>query len=219
MVIVFDVDGTLIGGEEQDWPSFDQALESELGLMPDEAFWKTITEVTGKAIVRSVCEVRGMEFTDEIVERVNRTYLQNLRKAAPFKNTVFLPKPGAVEILNMLKSTPIFDVAIATGDFAETSKFKLQSAGIPTSGIPHVSASDREVRADIISLAAEKAGYQVHDAIYVGDGLWDMRACEQLDIPFIGTGRNIDKLKAAGVESIVTSLEPTVLLPMIQRLV
>lgn len=215
MIIIFDVDGTLIGGEEQDWPSFDRAIELETGFKPNEAFWASIEEITGRAIIRAIAKAAEIEYSTELEDRIRKHYLKNLRKAAPFKGEVFVPKPGALEILNLLKMTPIFDVAIATGDFSETSRFKLGSAGIDIAGIPFASCSDAEMRKDIITLAAKKAGHDVADMIYVGDGLWDLRACRQLDITFIGTGMNIDRLREGGAKYLVDDLSPSTLLPIL----
>lgn len=219
MIVIFDVDGTLIGGEEQDWPSFDNALVSEAGFSPNADFWQSLEEITGKSIVRAVAETMGIEYTLELEERIRKSYLKNLRKAAPYKGDVFTPKPGAVEILNLLKVTPVFDVAIATGDFSETSRFKIGSAGLDISGIPYASCSDAALRKDIIATAAERAGQQTEDVIYVGDGVWDLRACKQLDIPFIGTGAKLERLKAAGAEYIAEDLHPSTLLPILNELV
>ena len=169
MVIVFDVDGTLIGGEEQDWPSFDGAIFEVLGFHPDRAFWDTVEEVTGRAIIRKALAWSGVSYQESIEQEIRKRYLGNLRKAAPFKNTVFQPKPGAVEILNLLKQTPIFEVAIATGDFKETSHFKLGSARMEIAGVPYASCSDEEMRKDIISKAVDRAGESIVDArIYRG---------------------------------------------------
>jgi phosphoglycolate phosphatase-like HAD superfamily hydrolase len=218
MVIVFDVDGTLIGGEEQDWPSFDAALFAEFDYHPDAEFWKGMEEITGRAIIQRVAEVTGREADEACEQRVRAAYLANLRRAAPFKGSIFTPKPGAREILQLLRKTPVFDVAIATGDFAETSRFKLASAGLDVSGIPFASSSDAGVRSQIIERAVERAKVSIVDAVYVGDGPWDLRACRQLEIPFIGTGRRLDRLKEAGAEFLVEDLQPENLLPLLNLL-
>ena len=45
MLIVFDVDGTLIGGEETDWRSFDDAVNEVTGIALTDLFWHNIQEV------------------------------------------------------------------------------------------------------------------------------------------------------------------------------
>lgn len=219
MLIVFDVDGTLIGGEEQDWPSFDAALFEVFGFHPDADFWAGMHEITGRAIIRRLAEVTGVAWDEGVEERVRQLYVRNLRKASPFKGSVFHPKPGAVEILELLRRTPVFDVAIATGDFKESSQFKLASAGLDIRGIPYASSSDAGVRSEIISTAVERAGYRIVDAVYVGDGPWDFRACQQLEIPFVGTGRRTDRLVEMGTAYIAKDLQPSTLLPVLQQIV
>ncbi|HYA30787.1 MAG TPA: hypothetical protein VEI95_18360, partial [Acidobacteriota bacterium] len=65
--------------------------------------------------------------------------------------------------------------------------------------------SEREV---IMQLAVERAAERygcVADAIYVGDGIWDARACRVLGIPFIGIGKaaSAAKLRAEGAVEVL----------------
>lgn len=219
MIIIFDVDGTLIGGEEQDWPSFDRALEKEFGFTPDKSFWDGVHEVTASSIVRTAAEYAEERFEKASVERVKSYYLANLREVAPYKGEIFNPKPGAQEILETLKRTKIFKVGIATGDFEETIRFKLGSASLDISGLPFSSSSEKDRRADIIRATAEKANEPVEDAIYVGDGLWDLRATQELGVPFVATGRNLDALIDAGAEHVARDLHPETILPLISRII
>jgi phosphoglycolate phosphatase-like HAD superfamily hydrolase len=218
MILVFDVDGTLIGGEEQDWPSFDEAIRMTIGFQPNPAFWAALPEVTARAIVQQACQQVELEWTHELEDKVCKRYLENLRQAAPFKKTVFLPKPGVLETLELLKSTGVFGVAIATGDFGPTSRFKLASAGVPFQGLAYACSSDHAQRHEIIKLAVERAGYEIEDAIYIGDGTWDLKACELLDIPFIGTGSRKEALTGLGAR-VVEDLSPGSLLPLVRSII
>ena len=57
---------------------------------------------------------------------------------------------------------------------------------------PSASADDAPERETIIKVAMERAGrradQKVSVAIYVGDGVWDARACRHVGIPFVGIG-------------------------------
>ena len=75
---------------------------------------------------------------------------------------------------------------------------KLNAAGFDLAGIPMATSSERSARADIIRLAIERAGRSLDEAVYVGDGPWDLRATQQLGIPFIGVGRKVARLREAG---------------------
>ena len=218
MVVIFDVDGTLIDGEERDWHCFRQAIRQVAGFDPDEKFWQSIEEFTGRAIVRAVARTVDMDYSDDFEMRIRRQYLANLREECPHKGEVFFPKPGAKELLALLRSSPVFGIAIATGEFSEVSRFKLASSKTNIRGIPFATGSDEECRKDIICLAAKSAGYDVSDAVYVGDGLWDLKACEQLGIPFIGTGIFLEKLREAGAEYLVPDLFPGTVLPVINTI-
>jgi len=53
MLIIFDVDGTLIGGETWDWRCLDEAIESVLGFRPDGEFFRSLTEITAQALAEA----------------------------------------------------------------------------------------------------------------------------------------------------------------------
>ena len=50
-MIVFDADGTLIGGESTDKESFEAAFKEAAGFALEEAFLASLQEVTARAIV------------------------------------------------------------------------------------------------------------------------------------------------------------------------
>ncbi len=104
---------------------------------------------------------------------------------------------GALALLQELKKHEV-PIAIGTGDWFETSTFKLCAAGIPLDNIPMVTSSDFYSRREIVAGAAAKAGRPLHETMYVGDGLWDLRCCQKLGIPFIGVGRRKEELESAG---------------------
>jgi phosphoglycolate phosphatase-like HAD superfamily hydrolase len=109
-------------------------------------------------------------------------------------------------------------VAIATGDWRETVSFKLTSAGIPFHDIPMVTSSEFYSRADIISEAVSRAGGRLADCIYVGDGLWDLRACLQIGMPFIGVGRRSERLRSAGAVHVLENLAPGEFLALMEAM-
>ena len=74
-------------------------------------------------------------------------------------------------------------------------------------GHPRVMMTLSNIGSPVKRLAAAKAGRSMTDAIYVGDGEWDLRACRELGIPFIGTGNKMQRLLDAGAEHICEDLE------------
>lgn len=207
-MIVFDVDGTLVGGEAADWNSFEAAFEEVAGFVLEREFFASLEEITAQAIVHHA--LADLPFEEKrLKERaVSQGYLRRLKAAHKSDGQSFLATEGAVDLLHALKKRNI-PIAIATGDWRESISFKLHSAGIPFEGIPLVTSSEHYSRADIIAAAVAEAGQPIEEAIYVGDGLWDLRACRKLGIPFIGVGKRRQKLRDAGAEHILTDLNPT----------
>lgn len=212
-MIIFDVDGTLIGGETIDWASFDAAFEEIAGFLPSTDFYAALEEVTVKSIVHEALAHLSSDKRHEMEAAIATRYVGNLRSAVEKDPTCFPASEGALLLLEDVcrKGLP---VAIATGDWRESIIFKLQTAGLPVQDIPMVTASEFYSRADIIRAAAVKAGGAVEDAIYVGDGTWDLRACKQLGIPFLGTGKKRHQLQSAGALHLLEDLHPSTFWPV-----
>jgi phosphoglycolate phosphatase-like HAD superfamily hydrolase len=68
----------------------------------------------------------------------------------------------------------------------------MASAGMCFDDHPSASADDALDRESIMRLsrqrAAERYGESFACTVYVGDGVWDARACRSVGIPFIGIG-------------------------------
>ena len=207
MLIIFDVDGTLLGGELHDWASFNRALEMELGFVAEPGFFSALPDVTGESIVESALRAVGRASGDGLATRVRDSYLRFLTECHAADPCAFPVRPGVGLLLEHLSSKPGFTVALATGDWRPTISFKLRCAGLDVSRFPIATSSDAPRRTEIIRLAAAKAGRSMADAVYVGDGVWDLRACRELGIPFIGTGDRTERLLDAGAEHICESLE------------
>lgn len=72
-----------------------------------------------------------------------------------------------------------------------TGRFKLASAGLPGDAFPWANADDALDRVDILRTAIQRAEQHYgQDAfekmVYVGDGVWDVRAAKTLGIGFLG---------------------------------
>ena len=109
-------------------------------------------------------------------------------------------------------------MAIATGCWRETSGHKLAAAGLPIDNIPFACSLDHRRRSGIIALAVQRSGGSLDDTVYVGDGIWDFRACSELGIRFVGTGRKIDKLRSAGVIHLLPEFSSGAFMDLIDEL-
>jgi phosphoglycolate phosphatase-like HAD superfamily hydrolase len=207
MLIIFDVDGTLLGGEAEDWSAFDNALKVVLGFTPTPGFFSSLPDVTSESIVAAAMEASGHTPDRELVAAVQSAYLEFLGDRHRTDPAAFGPRNGAALLLDHLSSREGVSIAVATGDWQPTIAFKLRCSGLDLSRFAMATASEARRRAEIIALAAAKAGRAVTESVYVGDGLWDMRTCRELDIPFICTGTRTEQLLDAGAEYACADLD------------
>lgn len=206
-MIVFDVDGTLIGGESTDWACFRGAFEEVAGFVLTDSFFASIAEITAQAIVHQALDSLPQDQRRLKERSVCEGYLRRLKDAQNNDPGCFTAVNGAVTLIKELKDRNI-PIAIATGDWRETISFKLNASGISFDDIPMVTSSEFYSRSDIIAAAVTKAGGSLEKTIYVGDGLWDFRACRKLGIRFVGVGHRREKLRNAGARHVLDDLSP-----------
>ncbi len=206
-LIIFDVDGTLIGGESYDWAAFDEAFKAVSGFSFPPGFFDVVAEVTGQAIVRRALPQLDAASADAAIQTIADGYAARLARDIATHPDAFRATPGAPELLTQLAARG-YPHAIATGDWFRSIAQKLDAAALPWRDIPLATCSDRLTRAEIIALAAERAGRSISEAIYVGDGTCDYRATRSLGIPFIGVGKNQAKLRAVGAKIVLPDLTP-----------
>jgi len=204
-LIIFDVDGTLIDATEIDNDCFDRAFQETTGVALTASVWSQFKEVTAQAIVY---QNLGDTWPDILstAGRVRDSFLSKLSTGHALNPTSIRAFPDTIGLIASLRESSDSNVAIAAGCWRETAHFKLKAAGFDLSDIPFACASDCYSRAEIISLAAQRAGIPVNRAVYVGDGVWDLKATQQLEIPFIGVGRKVDALRQAGAKYTLDSL-------------
>ncbi len=207
MLIIFDVDGTLVGGEPHDWASFDKAIETVVGFAPTQDFFDSLPEITAQSIAEAAIRAANRQPSADLVERIRDEYLRRLRQVHTADPLAFPARSGVMGLLACLSASPGVGVAIATGDWKQTAAFKLAAAGIDVSRFPMATCSDDPHRSNIIRLAAARAGRSLADVIYVGDGVWDFKACRDLGVRFVGTGTRPHLLKAAGALQIIEAFE------------
>jgi len=212
MLIIFDVDGTLIGGESHDWGCFDRAIETVLDFTPTREFFASLPEITAQAIAEEYVRAANKEPGTGLEGRIRADYLRRLQEVHARDPRAFPVRDGIAALLSHLDSLPHVGVAIATGDWYETISFKLAAAEIDVSRFPMATSSDHYRRSEIIRLAAQRAGRSLSDAVYIGDGVWDFKASRELGVRFIGTGSRPQLLKEAGAEHIIEVLESELLL-------
>lgn len=205
MLIIFDIDGTLCDTHEVDARCHIEAVESVTGRSLAAVDWSLYPEATSAAIVQDLLSEMGVLDAVDTEQRILKEFIARLDTEAQRKPDLFRPLDGALELFEDLRGREDYKIAIATGDWRESAKLKLRLAGFKTDDVPFASSSDTRRRADIIVLAARRAGFEVSDAIYVGDGLWDIKAARELSMRFVGVGRKHELLRQHSASQILAS--------------
>jgi phosphoglycolate phosphatase-like HAD superfamily hydrolase len=204
MLIIFDVDGTLIDANELDHRCFDEAFLEVTGVpLPGER-WSQVREFTAQAIVREGLHDWPDDERSAAETTIRAGFLARLTAAHATNAHAFPPVPGGPALIEELAASPTCRVAIATGCWRETSRFKLAAAGYRMEGVECASSSDCYRRVDIIRTVMNRLGGNIHDTVYVGDQLWDLRAANELGIRFVGVGRQREQLRSDGAETLDT---------------
>jgi phosphoglycolate phosphatase-like HAD superfamily hydrolase len=215
-LVVFDVDGTLTDSSQVDAECLWQASREVLRLPSDHSPWiDDLRHATDLCIVTQHCEKRfGRPVTRSEVDLIRRRLVRLLQDKSASKESVIRQIKGASGALSRVGAARGFAIAIATGCFIASAEFKLRSAGLFDESIPMAGSDNTLSRAEIMrnaaQLADQKHGIEFSDFTYVGDGVWDVEAANNLGWNFIGigAGKHADALRLAGAVKIIPHFEP-----------
>lgn len=212
-LVMFDIDGTLTASNDLDDLAFVQTVQDIFGIATVSEDWATYTHVTDACILREICEQQLGRLPDpDEIALFQEQLLQRLAQGAVREGGVF-PISGADALLKELQASPEYQICYAGGAWAASVQFKLQSAELPFADIPYAFADDHDSREGICQIALDRAQatYQQNftHVIYVGDGIWDVRASKNLGYPFIGiaSGETAQLLKAEGAKVVLPHYE------------
>jgi phosphoglycolate phosphatase-like HAD superfamily hydrolase len=209
-VILFDIDGTLTDTMDVDTKCFLQAFVDVCGFRDVDSDWSLYKDTTDAGIFQEVFKSRrGRAPTaSETVEF--RDHLVALFRSAAMQGP-FAPIRGAPELLSRLRERGDYRIGLATGSWSDAARVKMAAAGFRYDDYPEASADDAPERETIVRIAAARTAGDTcksNRAIYVGDGVWDVKMSRLLGIPFlgIGAGAQREKLLAAGASCVLPDL-------------
>jgi phosphoglycolate phosphatase-like HAD superfamily hydrolase len=187
-LVIFDVDGTLTQTMEADVECFVRSLAEVCGFSDIDTDWSRYKHATDSGLFQEIYESRAGRSPSSHEISVFRQHfvvlLAQVSSGAPFA-----PVAGAPVLLSRLAASSAHRVALATGAWRDSARLKMRSAGLCYDDYPAASGDDALDREAIIRLSMQRAAERygrVGNTVYVGDGVWDARACRNLGIPFIG---------------------------------
>jgi phosphoglycolate phosphatase-like HAD superfamily hydrolase len=208
---IFDIDGTLIRHHpDGNDVCFVRVVEEEFGIGGINIDWSVYRNPTDTGIFTELFLRKHGRFPGPDDIALAKKCLLAGMKAWAAGGRSFTEVPGGKTILRGLQDSG-WVVAIATGNWGETGRFKLGSAGIWHSGVPYASSDDSESKEGIVACAIERARSSSGECrvVYVGDRPWDLKAARELKTGFLGVseGRMADELKAAGAVAVIAGLD------------
>jgi phosphoglycolate phosphatase-like HAD superfamily hydrolase len=204
-LVIFDIDGTLTESVAVDEVCFVQAFRDVLGIERINTNWLDYSFQTDSGLALEICRNHlGRDPSGAEINRLQSRFAELLCSAVEGDGKPMREIPGAAALLKLLVAHPRWHVAIATGGWSVSARFKLASAGFPVDAFPWANADDALDRVDILRTAMQRAGKAYcqdffEKVVYVGDGVWDVRAAKALDIGFLGlapsnkSGRLVDE--------------------------
>lgn len=210
---VFDIDGTLIrhlaAGNDK---CYLRAVEEEwgiTGLRDEVSTWAGFAHASDSSVTDELFRRKhARAHTPDEVTKLKDRLMALLAREFPSGGPGFEPVAGAVGLFEAVRGTGAWDVAIATGNWECSARFKLANAGLWEDGVPLATADDGLSKAEIIAKAVERAeavrGGRYRRTVYVGDSTRDVDAAAELQIGFLGIGRGagVIELMDAGAVTI-----------------
>ena len=205
-LIIFDIDGTLTNTKKVDDICFIDAFDKTFDIDITDMNWDEFTTVTDWGITRDVVfKELKKELTTNDHNYMKLNFFDKLLQEKVNKPSLFKEVSGALELYELVKKNPKFEVGIATGCWNRSGVIKLNAIGIDPNEVAY-SNSDffitrEEIVLDTIAQAEKKYNGKFSEIIYFGDGIWDYKTCKNLGIRFIGIDiLNDGKLKDLGTE-------------------
>lgn len=202
-LVMFDIDGTLTETMKVDEECFVRSFKDVFGFGDIDTDWSHYPHTTDSSIFHEIyVSRRGQPPIAPDLLRFRQHFIGLLAVAS--SQTPFAPVAGADRLLSRLAKGGSHRVSLATGGWRDSARLKMASAGMCFDDHPAASADDALDRESIMRLskqrAVERYGESFACTVYVGDGVWDARACRSVGVPFIGigTGSRATRLASEG---------------------
>jgi HAD superfamily hydrolase (TIGR01509 family) len=195
---LFDLDGTLVDSVYQHVLAWKEALDGE-GI--PLSVWRIHRKIgmSGGLFTHILLRETGLDITPERVDRLRRAHAAAYQSRAGSVR----PLPGAVDLLAWLTAQKI-PWAIATSGRMETAGHNLEALGVDPARVPVVTRDQvRHAKPDpdLFVTAAARLGVDIHNALVLGDSIWDMLAAQRaraLGVGLLSGGYGEDELARAG---------------------
>jgi len=187
-LLIFDIDDTLCQSESQHQEAFVDAMR-KMQIHDIDQDWGSYAHHTDSFILKKNYEANlGKDFSLDLIHSFELEMTELMLGLSPVQEI-----SGALEFLEQVRKSPEYAMAFATGSLLKPALIKLRQAKLPFLEDLVVGSNQHYSREEIIKSAIDRARahYSVNrfqSIISFGDGIWDLRAAQKLDLHFVGIG-------------------------------
>jgi HAD superfamily hydrolase (TIGR01509 family) len=196
--VLFDIDGTLVDSNYLHVHAWYRAFE-DAG-HPVEA-WRIHRSIgmDGSTLVATLAEGADDETRSHAKDLHSRYYKETA--------SLLRPLPGARELLQRVKALGL-QVVFATS--APDDELEILRKVLDSDDVVDAMTSSKDVdtakpKPDIIEVALDRAEVDASHAVFIGDAVWDVEACERAGVPTIAVlsgGVSRGELETAGAKGV-----------------
>ncbi len=196
---LFDVDGTLVDTNYLHAVTWWEAFAQAGHMVPMAEIHRAIGMGSGLMLDKLLPQDRDKGNDADIRaahSALYATYRSRLR-----------PLPGAADLLRACKRQGL---AVVLASSADEPEFNMLRAALDAEDAIDAATFSGDVEAskpapDLVQVALDKAGVPAGEAVFTGDTVWDVQACQNAGVPCIGLlsgGISRDELTSAGAAEV-----------------
>ncbi len=227
LLVLFDIDGTLLTSNRMGRTSIKHALEQVCGreLSTDGVSFAGRTD---PAIVRDILTKTGFstERIDRLLERCLACYTELLESSLTPEQVTLLP--GVRGLLDQFSSNPRTQLGLITGNLRSTAFTKLRAGGVAHYFPFGAFGSDHEDRKRLPAVAVDRASQYCHhhfeprNTLIIGDTQHDVSCSQYFGAQAVAVATGVvdyEVLEATGPTILLRNLrEPTALFDLVEFL-
>lgn len=215
ILVLFDIDGTLIDAQGAGARALARALEELCG-RPAELRGLDMAGKTDLQIMREVLVMNALPSEDGSLKSLVHLYIQHLRSEMARCRGKLMP--GVRELLSLLSREPQVHLGLLTGNLEEGARFKLGLFGLNEFFPIGAFGDNHEDRNELLAVAIESLGkargvwVRPQACVIIGDTPRDVACAKHNGSPCIGvaTGKHSEQdLAISGADLVVPDLSAT----------
>jgi pyrophosphatase PpaX len=175
--LIFDLDLTLAGTIPVCIAAFRSAFERFSDRRWDEEEIKALFGPTEEGSCRRVVPDHWQGCLEAYLDAYEKSHM-----------SLTEPFPGIIDALGLLRERGV-DTAVVTGKGLVSALISLRQLGLePYFGVVETGSPDGPVKPESLRKVLARWGMEPHEAAYLGDGTYDMKAAAQVGMIALGAG-------------------------------